>query len=81
MRLQRRDQSDTIEIWDDVVRIRDLILAIIINSLTTLGGYFAAPDDPPMPLLFGLIGAVIGFVLCSFIIKPKRTFEENESER
>ncbi len=70
-----------IEIWDDVVRVRDLVLAIAISSITTLGGYFAAPDHAPMPLLFGLIGAVIGFMVCSLFIKPKRIFEETERKK
>lgn len=81
MTARSKHDSEMIEIWDDVVRIRDLVLAIAINSITTLGGYFAAPDHAPMPLLFGLIGAVIGFMICSLFIKPKRIFEESERKK
>ncbi|WP_353948243.1 hypothetical protein ABNN70_14835 [Sporolactobacillus sp. Y61] len=81
MTARSKHDSEMIEIWDDVVRIRDLVLAIAINSITTLGGYFAAPDHAPMPLLFGLIGAVIGFMICSLFIKPKRIFEETERKK
>ncbi|GAY75627.1 hypothetical protein NBRC111894_1181 [Sporolactobacillus inulinus] len=80
MTARSKQDFEMIEIWDDVVRIKDLVLAIVINSITTLGGYFAAPNHAPMPLLFGLIGAVIGFIICSLFIKPKRMFEETESE-
>ncbi|RYL94420.1 hypothetical protein [Sporolactobacillus sp. THM19-2] len=81
MTARSKHDSEMIEIWDDVVRIRDLVLAIAINSITTLGGYFAAPDHAPMPLLFGLIGAVIGFMICSLFIKPKRIFEKSERKK
>lgn len=67
--------SKNIEVWEDVVNIRDLIFSLIISSVTTLGGYLIAPNDASKPLIFGLIGAVIGFVICSVLFKPKRTFE------
>ncbi|MCO7125176.1 hypothetical protein NIE88_05230 [Sporolactobacillus shoreicorticis] len=79
MAADKKKKPDTIEIWDDIVRIKDLVLAIGVNSFTTLGGYFIAPNHAPMPLLFGLIGAVVGFIICSLFIKPKRIFEETES--
>jgi len=75
------ETKKNIEVWEDIVNIRDLILSLIISSVTTLGGYLIAPNDDSKPLIFGLIGAVIGFIICSIIFKPKRTFEyieENE---
>jgi hypothetical protein len=65
-----------IEVWEDLVNIKDLVIALIICSATTLGGYFLAPNKPPKPLFFGLSGAIIGFLLCSIFIKPKRIFIE-----
>lgn len=69
-----------IEIWEDLVYIKDLIISIIICLGTTFGGYFIAPNESPKPLLFGIVGAFLGFVISSFIIKPKREFVESEVE-
>ena len=54
----------------------DLVLSLFICSIAALGGYFIAPNEPPMPLFFGLIGALIGFGFSIFVVKPKRTFDE-----
>lgn len=69
-----------IEVWEDLVSIKDLLLSLTICSVTTLGGYFIAPDESPKPLFFGLIGIVVGFLISSIIIKPKRTFEYTDEE-
>lgn len=68
-------EEKNIEVWEDIVNIRDLIFSLIISSVTTLGGFLIAPDDSSKPLIFGLIGAVLGFIICSLLFKPKRTFE------
>jgi hypothetical protein len=73
------DIKKNIEVWEDLVNIKDLVTCLIICSITTLGGYFIAPNKPPKPLIFGLSGAIIGFVICSFIIKPKRLFIDKEN--
>ncbi len=73
-------QNEYIEVWEDLVHIKDLILSLIICTVTTLGAYLLAPNAPPKPLIFGLIGAVIGFVVSSIIIKPKRNFRYLEGE-
>ena len=74
------ETKDNIEVWEDLVSIKDLVLALVICSVTTLGAYFIAPNEPPKPLYFGLIGALIGFVASSIIIKPKRKFVVVEDE-
>ena len=74
------DNKVNIEIWEDVVNIKDLVKALVICSVTTLGGYFIAPNEPPKPLFFGLGGAIIGFVVCSVLIKPKRIFVKEDKE-
>ncbi|MBK1809452.1 hypothetical protein JHL18_02175 [Clostridium sp. YIM B02505] len=74
------DVKNNIEVWEDIVSIKDLIISLVICSITTLGAYFLAPNDPPKPLFFGLFGAIVGFVICSFFIKPKRTFIESNQE-
>lgn len=72
--------KENIEVWEDIVSIKDLVMSLMICSITTLGGYFIALNEPPKPLFFGLFGAFLGFVICSFIIKPKRNFTESNSE-
>lgn len=72
--------KNNIEVWEDLVSIRDLIIALFVCSVTTMGGYFLAPKVPPKPLFFGLAGAILGFVLCAIIIKPKRILIERNQE-
>jgi len=72
--------NENIEVWEDLVSIRDLVLSLFICSVTTLGGYFLAPNEPPMPLFIGLLGALLGFVISSYLISPKRILQEIESE-
>jgi uncharacterized BrkB/YihY/UPF0761 family membrane protein len=69
-----KKQGEYIEVWEDLVHIKDLVLSIVICTVITMGAYFIAPNEPPKPLVFGLIGAVIGFIISSIIIKPKRRF-------
>lgn len=78
---EKIETKNNIEVWEDLVNIKDLVLALLICSVTTLGAYFIAPNEPPKPLFFGLIGALIGFVVCSIIIKPKRKFVEAEDKK
>lgn len=73
-------KEENIEVWEDLVSIKDLAISLIICSITTLGGYLIAPNDPPKPLIFGLIGAVIGFIITSILIQPKRSFKYEEEE-
>lgn len=72
--------NKNIEVWEDLVGIKDLVKSLLICSTTTMGGYFLALNKPPMPLFFGLFGALLGFVISSFFITPKRIFQEIESE-
>ncbi|MGY3777642.1 hypothetical protein [Isobaculum melis] len=72
-------KKNLIEIWGDLVALKDLLIAIAICSVTTMGGFFLAPStDATKQLFFGLAGAVIGFILSSILIKPKRTVTEEE---
>jgi hypothetical protein len=77
-----QDGENNIEVWEDLVHIKDLVLSIVICTVITLGAYLIAPNEPPKPLIYGLIGAVVGFVISSIIIKPKRTlrFAEEREE-
>lgn len=72
------NEENNVEIWEDLVKIKDLVKSLIICILTTFSGYFLAPDNSYKPLLFGLVGAVTGFIISSFIIKPKRKLIKEE---
>ena len=67
-----------IEIWEDLVNVKDLVKALVICMFTTFSGYFLAPNDSYKPLLFGLVGAITGFIVSSIIIVPKRKFIQEE---
>ncbi|NPV44385.1 MAG: hypothetical protein HPY70_10505 [Firmicutes bacterium] len=68
------------EVWEDIVDVKDMIYSLIICTIGTLGGYIVAPNTPPKPLLFGLTGGFIGFLVCAMVFKPKREFYEEEEE-
>ncbi|MFP4286558.1 MAG: hypothetical protein ACLFRI_02570 [Candidatus Izemoplasmataceae bacterium] len=68
-----------IEIWGDVVEARSLLYSILIITFTTLGAHLLAPaGDRTLGLFFGLGGAVIGFLIVVFFIKPKRIIKDEE---
>lgn len=78
-----KGKQKKIEIWGDVVELKELIIAILLSSGSTMGAYFLAPsDDKTKQLFFGLAGAVIGFILSSIFIKPKRviTLEDEKKD-
>ncbi|QKY71091.1 hypothetical protein [Lentibacillus sp. CBA3610] len=77
--MSQENKKENIEVWEDLVNIKDLVLSLTICSLTSLGGYLVAPEDQ-QPLIFGLIGAVVGFIISSIIIKPKRQFGYTDEE-
>lgn len=77
---EREDLKNNIEVWEDLVSIKDLVISLIVCSVMSLGGYFLAPNIPPRPLFGGLIGAILGFILCSIFIKPKRVIIETNQE-
>ncbi|QAA35259.1 hypothetical protein C1I91_09190 [Clostridium manihotivorum] len=72
--------KNNIEVWEDLVSIKELVMSLVICSLGAFGGYLLAPKERPKQLFLGLLGAIIGFVICSIIIKPKREFIETNQE-
>ncbi|MEG0253950.1 MAG: hypothetical protein RR554_01285 [Vagococcus sp.] len=72
-----------ITIWGDAVGLFDLIQSLLISACLTLGGFFMADSqNPTQQLFFGLLGAVLGFIINSFLVKPKRNIstENTQSE-
>ncbi|OJV63829.1 MAG: hypothetical protein BGO41_00475 [Clostridiales bacterium 38-18] len=70
------------EIWDDLVQFSDLLIALFITISFTAIGYHFAPKTGPLPLFISLAGALVGFVVSSLVIKPKRqlVFESQENK-
>lgn len=76
-----KKNNQMVEIWSDVVDVKHLIISILVCSITTMGAYFLAdPTDKTMGLFFGLGGAVLGFLICTFMFKPKRVIVIKEED-
>ncbi|MDR0922409.1 MAG: hypothetical protein LBM95_08505 [Lactobacillales bacterium] len=70
-------KNQNIDIWGDYVRLRDLIISIAITAVLTMGCYFLAPNnDTTKQLFYGLGGAVLGFIISTLVISPKRVVTE-----
>lgn len=63
------------EVWEDTISIRDLVWSLVLTVGLTMLGYLLAPAEPPFPLVAGLAGAVLGFIISTLIGSPKRTLE------
>lgn len=70
-----------LNVWDDTVKGRDLLIALGISTPLSLGGYIFAPGAPPMPLIMGLSGAIIGFFINSVLFRPKRQLDVEGDDR
>ncbi|GAB4075140.1 hypothetical protein GCM10028778_26430 [Barrientosiimonas marina] len=77
--MEQEEKQDNIEVWEDYVNIKDLVLSLVVCSLTSVGGYIIAPAGQ-QPLIFGLVGAVLGFIISTILIKPKRQFSYTNDE-
>ncbi|MER2040318.1 hypothetical protein [Desemzia incerta] len=76
-----KEEKDYIEIWGDVVELRDLVRSILISAVSTMGLYFFAPDgNRTLQLFFGLGGAVLGFIISALLTKPKRIISSSQEE-
>lgn len=74
------ENKNYVDIWGDNVNIKDLVISMVLCIGFALGGYILAPNEPPSPLIYGLVGGAIGFIISSIIIKPKRNITKMEGE-
>jgi hypothetical protein len=77
----RKNSKQLVEVWGDTVAIGDLLKSLLICTSISMGVYFLAPNQPSYPLVGGLIGAMIGFILCSCLFHPKRKLVEGNSKK
>lgn len=77
----KSEDKGYVEVWGDNVSMKDLLLSMFICIVFSLGGYMIAPNKEPQPLIFGLIGGVLGFVISSIIIKPKRKITKDGEDK
>lgn len=77
-----KNKSEMVEIWGDVVDIKALVITMFISIVSTMGFYFLADStNRTSQLFFGLFGAVLGFVISSFLVKPKRHITISKDKR
>ena len=70
-----------LELWGDLVGIKDLLQAILLSGGLTMVGYFIAPSgDTPRQLFYGLGGADSAMVINTMMIKPKRDIQKNNAQ-
>lgn len=61
-----------VEVWGDRVRLRDLVLAIAITTVTIGVACVFANLRGDDILFWGMGGAIAGFIVSSIVIRPKR---------
>lgn len=68
-----KKEQKYLELWGDLVGSIDMVRAIVVSTVLTMGGYFLAPSQDTMKqLFFGLMGAVLALFINTLFIKPKR---------
>jgi len=67
-----------LNVWDDTVSSRDLLISLFIATLLSLGGFLLAPWPAPGPLVLGLSGAILGFFISTLLFRPKRHLDIEE---
>lgn len=79
MKSEEKEPNNLVDIWSDNVDIKDLIISMVLCIGLSLAGYLLAFGDIP-PLISGLIGGAVGFIISSIIIKPKRKITTKKEE-
>lgn len=74
-------QEKYLELWGDLVGLKDMVLAIFISGFCTMSGFFLAPSgNTTRQLFYGLAGAVLALVLNTVFIKPKRLIKKQNHQ-
>ncbi len=75
-----QDKKQLIDILGDVADFKQLIYAMVISSVFGLTAYLLAPSKEPYPLICGLGGLIISFVITNKLFKPKRKIVYKEGD-
>lgn len=67
-----QDPAPHIEVWNDLVSARDLVLSLTVCGLCSVGALVLATLTGGDLLFWGLGGCVLGFVLSCLLVRPKR---------
>ncbi|UMZ74690.1 hypothetical protein [Natranaerofaba carboxydovora] len=80
--MESKNNDNLVEVWQDNVKIIDLLISMVISAILTLGGYILGEIINTEPLVVALIGAIAGFICNIFLFKVKReiVFEEEAEE-
>lgn len=81
-------KSHFYQVWNDSVVIKDLVISILINvtltafflylSIYVLGFFVKDPNIMKgYSLLIGLLGCVVGAIICMKLFKPKRIIDSD----
>lgn len=73
--------QNLVEVWDDTTSVWGLVFALVVSTGLTLGGFLLAPGEDPQPLVVGLVGAFVGFIIISFVLKPSRRLEIEDEDK
>lgn len=72
-------KNDTlVEVWGDVIAVKELLLSIAISVTLGMTAYLIAPDNSSAKLLFSIGGIVIATIINSLLFKPKRVITISE---
>lgn len=67
-----QDPALRIEVWNDLVSARDLVLSLTVCGLCSVGALVLATLTSGHLLFWGLGGCVLGFALSCVLVTPKR---------
>ncbi|MGK2349289.1 hypothetical protein [Actinomyces sp. W5033] len=73
-------QAPHIEVWNDLVSARDLVLSLALCSACACGALAVATVTGGQLLFWGLGGCVLGFTLSCLMVRPKREVSVVETE-
>ncbi|MCL3778574.1 MULTISPECIES: hypothetical protein [unclassified Actinomyces] len=65
-------QEPHIEVWNDLVSARDLVLSLAVCAACAGGALTVATLAGGQLLFWGLGGSVLGFALSCLLVRPKR---------
>ena len=65
-------RQNNIEVWNDLVSPRDLIVCLLISVICVVAAVLLSAYLGGKPLFWGLGASTIGFVICCLLVTPKR---------